>query len=200
MIQNIVLDMGNVLREFNPQKLLRNLQVDERDIPLILDTMFRSGEWNEYDRGMVTRKQVVEAVSARIPQHRQVVEQCALQCNAVLVPIEGMYELVEELKCSGYGIYLLSNASYDMLQYLDQLPVMRFFDGIMISAEVQCNKPEAQIYHAFFDKFNLSPQSCFFVDDRADNIVGANAVGMPGHVFTTTLDLRKRLAQEGILQ
>lgn len=35
----------------------------------------------------------------------------------------------------------------------------------------------------FKDGFNLKPETCFFVDDRKDNITGANHCGMDGYVF-----------------
>lgn len=199
MIQNIVLDMGNVLREFAPQKIMDNLQIGQRDAELIDQHLFKSHLWYQYDLGTLSLDQVVQRVSALLPGLKAQIKQCAIDGNALLVPIEGMYELVQELKQKGYGLYVLSNASYDMLLYVDQLPVMEMIDGIVISAQIQCAKPNAQIYRHFCKQFNLDPKTCFFVDDNAANVQGAIAVGMPGHTFVNTQDLRKRLQQEGIL-
>ncbi|MBQ0121032.1 MAG: HAD-IA family hydrolase [Bacteroidales bacterium] len=70
-------------------------------------------------------------------------------------------------------------------------------DGQIISSEEKVIKPEPEIYHRLFDKFDLKPEECIFTDDRIENIEGGRRVGMEGIVFTDArqyeTELRKML-------
>jgi putative hydrolase of the HAD superfamily len=52
-------------------------------------------------------------------------------------------------------------------------------------------KPDANIYEQVLDENNLKPNETLFLDDNADNIAGANALGIrtvyvvtPDHIIT----------------
>ena len=98
-------------------------------------------------------------------------------------PLESMGELVRELKEMGYGIYLCSNASVRLLECYRIIPGIECFDGILFSAEVKCIKPQKEMYQHLFDRFQLKPEECFFIDDVMVNIEGARACGMDGYCF-----------------
>ena len=51
------------------------------------------------------------------------------------------------------------------------------FDGGVASCEVKVNKPDPRIYQALLDKYHLRADECIFIDDRADNLVAASALG-----------------------
>ena len=42
---------------------------------------------------------------------------------------------------------------------------------------------EVKIYEYLLERYQLKAEECFFLDDRADNIEAAKAVGMEGMVF-----------------
>ena len=92
----------------------------------------------------------------------------------------GMAELVRELKGSGYGIYLLSNASIRQHEYWPRIPASRFFDGTLISADHHVIKPQPEIYRLCLERFGLKAEECIFVDDMAHNVEGAVFCGVCG--------------------
>ena len=55
--------------------------------------------------------------------------------------------------------------------------VLDGFDGGVASCEVHINKPDPRIYQALLDKYHLRADECIFIDDRADNLVAASALG-----------------------
>jgi putative hydrolase of the HAD superfamily len=59
-------------------------------------------------------------------------------------------------------------------------------DVIVYSHEVGWRKPDPRIYHAVCDGLGCAPADAVLLDDVADNIDGAHAVGMHGVVFTDT--------------
>ena len=54
------------------------------------------------------------------------------------------------------------------------------FDAVVISGEVGMRKPEPDIYQHAAAELGLDPAACGFVDDLAENVRGAVAVGMVG--------------------
>ena len=52
------------------------------------------------------------------------------------------------------------------------------FDAVVISCEVGFSKPDPRIYQLCLDRLGLAARETLFVDDRADNIEGAERVGL----------------------
>ena len=101
-----------------------------------------------------------------------------------MYPIQEMEQVVRELKARGFGAYVLSNAAIRLKEIWRELfPAPESYDGVLFSAEVQCIKPQKEIYEHFFTRFGLKPEECFFIDDLAVNIEGARACGMDGYCF-----------------
>jgi putative hydrolase of the HAD superfamily len=61
--------------------------------------------------------------------------------------------------------------------------VAEAFDHIVVSAEVGLIKPDPRIYRLALDGLGVSSEEAVFVDDMAENITGAEAVGMRGVRF-----------------
>ena len=200
MIKNIVFDMGNVLLRFDPEFFIQQLGVTPEDGRTLLVQVFRSLEWAQMDRGSLTEKQAAELICQRLPERLHAAAYILTdQWERPIQAIEGSYALVEELKNLGYGLYLLSNASYRQHDYWPLLPCSRFFDGTLISADVKLVKPQPEIYRLLFEKFSLKPEECFFVDDFPPNVEGALYCGMPGAVFNDGIPaLRKALRAAGV--
>lgn len=114
-----------------------------------------------------------------------------------LHPIKEMGELIARLKADGYGIYLCSNASSRFTEFYHVIPGIEHFDGVLFSCEVKCIKPQREIYGHLFERFQLKPEKCFFIDDLPMNIEGARACGMEGYCFADgdIMRLRKALSK-----
>jgi putative hydrolase of the HAD superfamily len=63
------------------------------------------------------------------------------------------------------------------------------FDYVCFSAEVQLAKPEAAIFHACLKVVQASPHECLFIDDRAENVEAARALGMQALKFVSVQEL-----------
>jgi HAD superfamily hydrolase (TIGR01509 family) len=83
---------------------------------------------------------------------------------------------------------------------MDQIPAIRFFDGYLISCDIQVNKPDQEIYRALLRKYDLVAGECLFIDDLEENIAGARAVGLQGYVFKEADDLRRFLCERKLLE
>ena len=202
MIKNIVFDMGQVLIHWSPQLMTSFLNLPKEDAQLIERELFRNVEWVQLDHGIITEDQAIKSVCRRLPEHlhegvRQLVSGW---WNWPLVPVEGMAELVKELKSLGFGIYLLSNASLRLHEYFHRVPCSECFDGKLVSADLKLLKPQAEIYQALYSRFNLNPAESLFIDDSPANAAGAIRTGMQSLVFLGDIPrLRRELRAMGIM-
>jgi len=193
MIRNIVFDMGQVLLRFDRDYFISRLGIGGEDKELLKREVFLSLEWARMDRGSMTDAEAAESICKRLPEHLHDAARKLVQMwDRPILPVPGMYELVEELKSNGYGIYLLSNASYRQHDYWPRVEASRFFDGKLISADEKVVKPQPEIYRLLLERFGLQAEECFFVDDVPANIEGAFYCGIPGAVFHGSAELLRR--------
>ena len=138
---------------------------------------------------------------SRTPTHLQsALRTMFAEWHNYLTPIDGMAELVRELKQNGYRCYLCSNTSARFSVYWQEREALRLLDGRFVSAFYQLMKPSAAMYEKMFETFSIDPEASFFVDDRIINIEGAAKVGMRGFLFETydVEALKEGMRREGI--
>lgn len=200
MIKNIVFDMGNVLIRFDRDLFMSRLGLDDADKKLLMREVFLSLEWSRMDRGSLTDAEAADIICRRVPGHlHNAVRALVGMWDRPILPIDGMYELIEELKGMGYGIYLLSNASLRQHDYWPRVPASKFFDGTLISADVKLVKPQPEIYRLLCEKFSLIPEECVFIDDATPNAEGAFFCGINPIVFHgDAQEVRVKLNELGV--
>ena len=200
MIKNIVFDMGNVVIRFDRELFLDRLSVAAEDRGLLMREVFLSPEWCMMDRGILTDEQAAEIMCARLPERlHEAARRLVAFWERPILEIDGIYPLIEELKELGYGVYLLSNASYRQHDYWPRVPASRLFDGTLISCDVKLVKPMPEIYLLMYQTFSLKADECFFIDDSPVNVEAAMYTGMHGAVFFDDIKrLRRELRAAGV--
>ena len=200
MIKNIVFDMGGVLINFDAEQYTAQFVLNAEDRALIRRELFRSVEWIQMDRGVITDAEAVSAVCARLPERlHQAVRDILDNWHQDIPPLDGVYDLVKELKGKGYRIYLLSNTCTRFHEFRKNIPALEFFDGEFVSCDFHFVKPEPGIYLRFLEYFHLRPEECVFIDDDPRNIEGAVRCGMGGVIYHgDPAHLRLRLRELGV--
>lgn len=199
MIRNIVFDMGGVLIHYNPSRFLDLVSPDGEDKALLMREVFQTVEWVRTDRGTITDEAAAAAMKGRLPPRlHPAVDRLMVWWELELRPMEGMEELLAELKGLGYRLYLLSNASLRQPEYFDPLPVNRYLDGRVISSTYKLLKPQPELYQILLREYNLKGEECFFTDDLNINVEAAMLAGMSGAVFRGADELRRSLREAGI--
>lgn len=201
MIKNVVFDMGNVLINYAPEEFIQSFTASTEHQKLLLDEIFYADLWQEFDRGTITKEDLVERASERLPDelHRSVSDILDTWYEN-MTPITEMEDILKRLKANGYDLYLFSNVSQDFHDFKHIIPGLEYFDGLFLSSDWKGLKPENDLYRNFFSHFDLEPSECFFVDDLRVNIEGAAALGMDGHVFDGNIeDLKEHFTQVGII-
>lgn len=108
-------------------------------------------------------------------------------------------ELVTRLHGGGVRLALLSNAPHDVAGALRASPLLEPFEAVFFSCDLGLAKPDPAVYTRVLDALGLSPEETLFVDDRAENVHSARAVGVTGHHYTGPGELASVLARYGLL-
>lgn len=201
MIRNIVFDMGNVLIEWDPDRIVARQNLHGEDAKRLRREVFDCVEWVSMDRGTMSQDEGLARILRRLPPELHgAAERCVRDWwKDELRHIEGMETLIREISALGYPIYLLSNATSFLHDYFHRLPAANCFSGMLVSADWGLLKPQHEIFETFFDRFSLRPEECFFIDDSPVNIDGAAVAGMAGTVFFRDMArLRRDLIAAGI--
>jgi putative hydrolase of the HAD superfamily len=106
---------------------------------------------------------------------------------------QGVIEVLADLRAGATRLALLSNAGPDYGSYFRHGPLGDFFEACFVSGELGLLKPYPEIYRHVLDRLSVGPAEAVFIDNRAANVAGAEALGITGHVFTTPAALRSFL-------
>lgn len=203
MIENIVFDMGNVLVGYDARRVCEHYIADEKDREQVCTAVFVSPEWVYLDMGLMTDEEALARMCARLPKRLHEAARLCMENwhRYCMWTIREMGPVVRWIKAKGCRVFLLSNAAARLRQcYESVIPEIDYFDGVLFSAEEQCIKPQRQIYERFFEKFEVLPEECFFIDDLQMNIDGAKACGMDGYCFADgDIEKLKQVLEERIL-
>ena len=101
----------------------------------------------------------------------------------------GALDALAKLREKGYRLWLLSNAQQVFTAYeLRHLGLDTQLDGIYLSSDYGCRKPDLRFYRALLEKQQLDVRKCLMIgNDRETDIAGAKAAGMATLYMHTNL-------------
>jgi putative hydrolase of the HAD superfamily len=105
----------------------------------------------------------------------------------------GTLAVLHALAEGGTRLALLSNAAADYSGWLRHGSFGSLFERVFVSGELNLVKPDAAVYEHVIAELGIEPAQFLFVDNRAENVEGARAVGGDGHVFTDASSLEQWL-------
>ena len=93
---------------------------------------------------------------------------------------DGVIDLLDTIKSKGKKIYLLSNAQRTFTENeLNMLDLTKYFDGICISSDEECSKPDTNYFKILFDRYNLEKSESIMIgNDFRSDIGGAADFGI----------------------
>lgn len=196
---SIVFDVGHVLYDWDPRILYERLIPDDEALDAFLRDVC-SREWHfQHDAGRRFAETSAELI-ARFPGHAALIAAWGPRFSEQIPgPVPGMPALVAELDAAGVPLYAITNFSGEFFApfRLQEAALFDRFRGIVVSGDERVMKPDPRIYRIALERFGLDAAQTVFVDDRAENVAGAEAVGMIGVRFTDAAALRDELSRFG---
>ena len=107
-------------------------------------------------------------------------------------------EILAQLRRQGCRVWLLSNAQRAFTEYeLRYLGLLDAFDGIYISSDHMCRKPDRRFFDALICGENLDRQKCIMIgNDRDTDIKGARSAGLDTLYIHTALTPQEQAAAD----
>ena len=101
----------------------------------------------------------------------------------------GALEALKKLREQGYRLWLLSNAQRIFTEYeLRHLGLGEQLDGIYISSDYRCRKPDVRFFNALIEEQKLDKSKCLMIgNDLHTDIGGAKAAGLATFYMHTNL-------------
>ncbi len=193
-MKNIVFDFGGVLVDWNPHYLYDKYFGSREKAEWFLNNICVYS-WNiQMDGGKPFAEGVAE-LQAQYPEWSEAIAIYHTRWIEMMGgEIAGMADIVKRLKEAGYGVYGLTNWSSETFPLVrDKYAIFKQLDGMVVSGEEHLLKPDAAIYKCLLERYNLQAEESLFVDDNADNVIGARNVGMKAVRFTSVAELEREL-------
>jgi len=199
-ISAVVFDLGGVLIDWDPRYLYRTLFDDESEMEHFLATV-TTPEWNRAQDAGRAWAEAVEELARRHPERRDLIAAYWERWHETLGDAIGpTVEVLDELRGAGVRLFALTNWSAETFPVArPRFPFLEWFEGIVVSGDEQLIKPDPRIFGVLLDRYGLDPAATLFIDDSADNVAAAQALGMTAVRFTDAAALRTDLRRLGVL-
>lgn len=194
MSAELIFDFGGVLVDWDPRTVYVPYFGDAAKAEWFLSEIC-TYDWNaQVDAGLTTAE-ITEARVAEFPEwEKEIRLYYDRWIDMLRGEIPGMLSLVRDYKERGCRIWGLTNWSSELFPIVrDRFPVFKLMDGIVVSGQEKVIKPHPELYRILLDRYGLKAEECIFIDDKADNVAGAEAVGIRGVLFEGEKSLREKL-------
>lgn len=197
----VVFDIGRVLVQWRIGALYEKLIPDPARLEWFLAHVVTE-EWHAQHDAGVSFAEMTAQLLARFPEEAALIKAYAprwLEC--LPGPVEGTHELVRALDAAGVPLYSITNFGVDAwAMFRPTFPVLDHFRDIVVSGHERLIKPHPAIFELAARRFGHQPAEMFFIDDNAENIATAQALGWRVHHFVHgAAALADDLRAEGLL-
>lgn len=199
MIKNIIFDMGNVLVDFCWEKAFKDKGIDGEMLERVANATVRNKDWDEFDLANIPHDQIIQKFVDNDPEIEDEIRLATSSIGDMIKKKDYAKDLITSLQRAGYCVYILSNMSPEAFNEAgDVLACSKLADGELFSCDCHLVKPDIEIYQMLLDKYSLCASECVFLDDKPENVDGAEACGILGIVFTNLKEAIYKLNCMGI--
>ncbi len=178
MIKNLIFDFGDVFIDLDRKRAEMELQ--KLGMNILNNEMIQVN--NTYEKGQISSPDFIDFYLASFKGFSK--EQLLATFNSILAdfPLKRL-EFLESI-VGDFRIFLLSNTNEIHINFFKNRVgedfYQRFeqsFEKVYYSYEMNCRKPDADIFEIVINENNLKVAETLFVDDTLENIVTANQLG-----------------------
>ena len=197
-IDTVIFDLGNVLLPFDwgiaRKRMCERTGCSRRELE---DYFITTPHLAKLEIGKLTAQQFFEIVARDLRFSGNRVEFDEIWSNIFTVD-EAMFRLAQTLK-DFYRRFILSNTLPQHIEFVfSKYPVLRDFDGHILSYEVGLVKPDRRIYELMLQRFGIVAERAVFIDDLPTNVEAARTTGLQAIQHKNFQTTRRELTRLGI--
>jgi 2-haloacid dehalogenase len=194
----VIFDLGGVVLNWRPRAAFTDV-LDEAAIEkFFADIDFPS--WNRQQDGGRSWAEAEAQVARDFPAYTHLAPLYRERYERVVdVEIAGTADLLADLGAAGVRLLALTNWSAETFwPTYDRFPVLRRFEGIVVSGAERLLKPDPEIFGVLLRRYSVDPAEAVFVDDVPENVAAAQGLGIRSVRFTDAAALRDSLRRLGL--
>lgn len=190
-VKNLLFDLGGVIIDLKRDRCVAALTaLGMVGAEEMLGLYVQSGAFLKLEEGLMSPEDFRNAMRERIsvPVTDKQLDD-ALNEFLVGIPCHRLESL--RLLKEKYNVYMLSNTNSIMfdskiaeLFRAEGCSVNDYFDGISLSYEAKCAKPDPRIFRYTIDLFGFNPTETIFFDDSQKNLDAAMPFGFRTHLVS----------------
>lgn len=193
MIKNVIFDLGNVLIDCNPTEYIKKLGYSRERFQPVLEAILHDSLWSDLDSGKYESHE--EIIEPYVAKHKEFEKEIRDFFSDGWMNFYSVYEdalaFYNSVYDAGYNIYILTNFSKDGFANISsRFDFFKKAKGIVVSSHIKVIKPNYRIYEYLFEKYDLKPNECVFIDDSPANIQAANELGVHGIIYKNCEQLK----------
>lgn len=156
-------------------------------------------EREDYDQGLISNVDYWTAVASNgtgLLTEKQIEDLTDYDTTSWMHYDQPMWDWIKALKAGGKRVAMLSNMPFDLGQALrTQSDKLDVFDHVTLSYQLRSVKPEPAIYEECLEGLGTEPRRTLFLDDRIQNVQGAELLGIRAIQFTSREEVLLRVSQ-----
>jgi glucose-1-phosphatase len=200
-IRFVIFDMDGVLDRYDlGARLDRLAATTGKSADAIHAAIWKSGFEDAADAGKFSAEEYLEGFGKRIGAPVSRAAWIAAR-RAAMHPDRGVLKLAKHIKQHA-GIAVLTNNGFLVKDAFDELfpelPPL-FGERLHVAAEFGAKKPDPEVYRRLLARHGIEPASAMMIDDKPENVEGAEAAGLAGHRFAGIEGLQREFRVRGLL-
>ena len=184
IIKNVILDLGGVLVDFEPEetyaafkRIFRPevlLEIKWDELPEVVVAM-ETGQWGKTK----FKKTMLQLCKPGVSASQMIDAWCAMLLEFRAPRVKMVQDLAEK-----YNIYLLSNTNVYHVGYFEKefmnrfhFPLQELFTEVYYSNQIGFRKPDNAAYEHVLKDAGIKAEETVFVDDKVENCSAAELMG-----------------------
>lgn len=199
MIKTVIFDLGQVIIPFDFHRAYSRVEfLTGTPAAEVRAKIAPTGLVQEFETGQIAPEWFAARLSSLLGLETSYREFCELWCSIFFPETLLADEFLAALKAK-HRLVLLSNTNaihFDMV--LENYPLLRHFDALVLSYKVGAMKPSRMIYDAAVEAARCHASECFFADDLGENVEAARAAGIDAVQFLSAEQIQRELKARGV--
>lgn len=198
-VRAVVFDIGNVLIEWQPERLYdAAIGPDRRKAFFAAIDLHAMND--RVDQGQNFEAVIRETAQTNPDWADEVMMWHDRWIDMAAPVIDHSVRILRALRRAGVPVFALSNFGVETFDIgVREYPFLEEFDRRYISGHMGVTKPDARIYEMVEADCGVPADGLLFADDRQENLDAAAVRGWQVHLFETPQGWEDRLIAEGLL-